>query len=248
VRTLVALGLLIGMCAPAMAQDNVDRMMEPEIQTGTRFKQAPETAQEKEARDLQKRVARCVTYRNKKQVRQLLINSDYDRIRFEEAGIEPATMFDDLDVGDCLGRAMKHSTYRIHMRMPLGTLRNLLTEEVYLMDNKKPMQLASDAPKYLEVREAERRLGPRAGVLAELADCVTHTDIAAADELLRNRPGSEGESEALEALYPAFAQCGLETSEDSNLDKSMIRSVLADGLWARSYYGSEDFSAAGEGE
>lgn len=244
----VVAGLFVS--APVFAQDEDwererDRFLRPESQVGTRFKQSPETAEESDARQMQKRIAKCVFYRNKDDVRALLVNSDFDRIDFDAIESDPDTLFDDLDFGDCLGRAMKHSQYKIYATMRYSTLRNLLAEEAYLKDNDEASKLSEGAPKVLTSRFAFENGGPRAEVLAELSDCITYRNLPAADAVLRERPGTDDELEALDALGTTLVTC-LDTEDPPEFSASMVRQLIADGLWARSHYGQVPDSEVGE--
>jgi hypothetical protein len=239
----VALALAALACAvPAAAQDEDgerkrDRFLAPDSQIGTRFLRAPETAQESEARERQKRLARCIFYGRKDEVREVLANSDFDRIDFAATRFTGETFFDELDFTNCLGRAMKNSQYKIYVTMPYGTLRNLLAEEAYLHDNKDAPVLAAGAPTVIKARFALTKGGPRAGALAEVADCITYRDAARAHAFLTEIPGTKGETEALEALGPTLITC-LDVKEAPKLSTSMVRQMIADGLWSRSHHGA----------
>ena len=234
--------LALAAAGPVAAQDSDlerkrDRFLAPDIQTGTRFARAAETAQESDARQMQKRIARCVFFGNKDEVRELLANSDFDRIDFAATSFTGEEFFDQIDFSQCIGRAMKQSQYKVWVQMQYSTLRNLLAEEVYLKDNKDAPVLAEGAPTLIKDRFAFTRGGPRAGVMAEVSDCVTYRNGAGAHAFLDSVPGNKGETEALEALWPTLLTC-LETEDPPELSTSMLRMMIADGMWARSYYGA----------
>lgn len=224
---------------PVTAQDDAERFLEPGLQTGTRFKQVPETAEQGEARGLQKRVAKCVYFRNKDVVRTLLAHSDMDRIDFDAFDQASETLFDDLDVAECIGTVMRSSQYRMYMRIPYATLRNLLAEEVYLQDNKKALVLPTDAPRDLENRYGYEGLNPRTAALTQVGDCVAHSGVGNAHAFLESRPGSSDEEQAFEALAPIVVACLDTEEEEVALPISMIRQLTADALWARSHYGAD---------
>ena len=241
----LALIPLLALSVAAVAQDTaeeserkMDRFMAPVSEIGTRFKRAPETAGQAESRDMQKRIAKCVFYRNKDDVRALLAKSDFDWIDFDALGRDAGTFYDEIDFGDCIGSAMKHSTYRMAVRMPYGTLRNLLAEEAYLKDYKQAPTISADSATVIEDRYAFTDGGPRAQSLALVADCLTYRDMAGVHAVLDTRPGSKGEGEAIDALGPTIMVC-LEADEMPDIDTSMLRQVIADGAWARAHYTSE---------
>lgn len=227
----------------AAAQDY--RFPEEESAIGTRFMKQPENAGRDEARELQKRVARCSVYLNKELSRDLLANSDPVRIDFAGFDADPGTLMDDLDIGECIGRAMKHSTYQMQMRFQYATLRALIAEEVYLMDNDRPLTLPSDSSEFIEARKGARSLHPRAEGIAKLADCIVYNGTTQSDALLRSTIASKDEDAAIEALYPALMKCGLGGEKEVALDYSMLRQVVADGLWSRSYYTGDQSSQMG---
>lgn len=249
-RLAIILATAAMLATPVVAQDNADTVgRNDNLQTGSRFKRQSEAADVTEARIMQKDVARCVVYRNKKLSRELLANSDTVSIDFYKIdNLDADGLFDELDVGDCLGRAAKYGTLSIRMNIPFRTLRNLMAEEVYLMDQVGPLDLAGDAPEYLGNRYYATGRHPAAVATAKLSDCLTHNDAAGSDALLRSRPGSGDEEEAMEALFPALVTCAGEGIADAEIDTSMVRTVIADGMWARMHYGPTAPVAATEDE
>ncbi|QZD95353.1 hypothetical protein [Qipengyuania gelatinilytica] len=233
-----SMALAAPMATPASAQSQERTERGDEQQIGTRFKRKAETPSVTETRLMQKSVARCVVYRNKDLSRDLLANSDTMGIDFYKVeDLDADGMFDELDVADCLGRAAKFRTLSIRMTIPLRTLRNLMAEEVYLMDQEDPLALTADAPEYLENRYYATGRHPGAVSTAKLSDCIVRHGTASADALLRSRPGSDDENEAIDALSPALVKCAGEGIADAEISTSMVRTVVADGLWARMHYG-----------
>ena len=224
---------------PVVAQDNSNpETRNDNMQTGSRFKRRSEAADMTEARVMQKDVARCVVYRNKQLSRELLANSDTVSIDFYKLDdVDADGLFDELDVADCLGRAAKYGTLSIRMNIQFRTLRNLMAEEVYLMDQDDPLVLPANAPEYLENRNYATGRHPAAVATAKLSDCLTFNDVANSDALLRSRPGSDEEDEALEAIFPALETCAGEGIAEAEIETSMVRTVIADGMWARMHYG-----------
>ena len=214
-----------------------DRFLRPEAPIGTRFKQEPQTASVSDARQMQKRLAKCVYYANKDDANALLVNSDFDRIDFDAIDTDADELFDKLDFGRCLGRAMKQSQYKVYATMRYDTLRNLLAEEAYLYQNKQAPTRESDAPTLVEARFEDKTASPRTRVLAEVSDCISYRNPQGAHEFLDTTPGTSGETKAYEKIYGALLTC-LETDEAPDLDTTMVRMMIADGMWARSNYGA----------
>ena len=239
----IVFGLLLaaGLAVPASSQNDDfererDRFLKAESQIGTRFKQEPEAASETDARQMQKRLARCIYYGSRKEIDVLLANSDFDRIDFDATEFESETFFDDVNFGRCLGRAMKHSQYKIYASMQYSTLRNLLAEEAYLHANKDAPIREEGAPTLIATRFAVLNDNPRAGALAEVSDCISYRNASAAHEFLDSVPGTSGEDEALDNLYPTIVTC-LDTETPPNLSRSLVRQMIADGMWSRSHHG-----------
>lgn len=231
---------------PAVAQDlesdgRLDRFLSPDSQIGTRFKQAPETASAADGRQMQKRIAKCVYYGKKEELNTLLANSDFDQIDFEKTGFDRSDFFDQINFGRCLERAMKASQYKIYMRIQYSTLRNLIAEEAYLYATKDAPTRAEGAPTKIGQRFAVKQGGVRAEVLAEVSDCVSYRNPALAHDFLETTPGTSKETDAFEALAPTLVTC-LEADSMPNVNTSMVRQIVADGMWARNYYGA--FSAS----
>ena len=241
-RLVLASLIGVSLCVPAMAQDDDwekkrDRFLRPESVVGTRFKQEPETASETDSRQMQQRLAKCVYYDSMEELDTLLANSDFERIDFSATAFEPGEFFDDIDFSRCIGRAMKSSHYKMMVSMNYSTLRNLLVEEAYNHANKRAPVREEGAPLLVADRFAYTRGGPRAQVMAEVSDCISYRRPDLAHEFLDARPGTSKETEALEALYPTLLTC-LETDDAGNLSTSMVRRMVADGMWARSYHGA----------
>lgn len=241
-KTAFVVLALLSLAVPVVAQETDidrerDRFLRPEAPIGSRFKQEAQAADVADARQMQKRLAKCVYYGSKDELDTLLANSDFDRIDFSVLEFEAEEFFDEMDFGRCLGRAMKQSQYKIYATMQYSTLRNLVAEEAYLYSNKRPPVREEGAPTFIEARFIGRRAGPRSKVLAEVSDCISYRNAPAAHDLLDSTPGTSGEGSFLEALYPTLLTC-LDAEEAPNLDPTMVRMLVADGMWTRSYYGA----------
>ena len=231
--------------ASAQRYDGEGFSNEEDMQTGTRFTRAPETAGQTEARRLQRRVARCVYDRHDDTVDKILAHSTFDRIDFSALDMDSRKLFEELNVPTCIGRAMKGNTYSMRMSIPFDTLRNLLTEEAYLDAVSEPLAIPAGAPVKLTNRYRYETMGPRAATIADLGDCIVHADAANADAMLRARPGSKDEAQAIEDLSPALSNC-MGTESSPEVDASMLRKVMADGLWSRTHYGPSAPAAKAE--
>lgn len=238
-RAVIAAALAVSVLAanPASAQDEYE--VEGQQQVGTRFLQEPETVEAARARKMQKKVARCVYSSNEAEVEELLAKSDFHRIDFEALGVEAESLFDDLDVSRCIGRAMRDDEYRMHMRFPHSTMRNLLAKEAYLERNRVPLTLPSDAPDRLDNRYSMDGIYPPTVVIAEMGDCITRNDPAGAHEFLAQRPSSSGETEAFDKLIPTIGRCLKTEQEEVTLQISLMRQIVADALWSRFHYGPQ---------
>ncbi len=197
IRCLTAVMALV-VAAPTFAQDTQDdferdrdRFLRPDIQTGSRFRQEPETASQSDARQMQKRLAKCVYYGEREMLDDLLVNSDFERIDFDEIAVEADKFFDEIDFGRCLGRAMKGSQYKVYASMRYSTLRNLVAEEAYLYANKSAPVRDPAAPTIIAQRYAVKSGNPRTGALAEVADCISYRDAATAHDLLELDAGHQ---------------------------------------------------------
>lgn len=224
---------------PAAAQDS-DPVEGTEnnagMQTGTRFFKEPETASAAEARSMQKRVARCIFDRKKRQVRDVLQNSNFYEIHFDALPYEMDEMFDQLGFSPCLGRLMRgadNTTYQMYARMQYSTLRNLLAEEAYIEDYDAPPAIGPEDAQDIASRFGGERVHPQISTMAALADCVTFNAPQAGDDLLRSRPGSSAEDEAVETLGPVLATCANSSEPELSISTSLIRQIVADGLWTR---------------
>lgn len=227
------------LAGPLSAQDDddgkFDRFLDPELQVGTRFMREAETAGESDARKMQKRLARCIFFRNKDHVRKLLANSDFDRINFDALPFDERNFYDEIDFAKCISSATTASSFKLRVSMQYSTLRNLLAEEVYVKDNADAPVLEEGAPTKVPGRVTFGRSSPRAEVLAEVSDCISYRNGAVAHEFLSSKPGTSPELDAIEKLWPTLLTC-LETENPPELSISMIRQMVADGMWARSHF------------
>ncbi len=237
--SLVAVSVVLPGTAMAQVEDFPDN--NSGMQTGSRFSRAPETADQAEARWMQKRVANCVWNRNEDEVRRLLANSDFYQIDYAEAGVNSDTLFDDLEVGYCMGRLMQgvaNRTLQMYMQIQYSTLRNLLAEEAYLNDFDGPPVIAPDHVVDIAARFDGQRPHPQVRTMAAMADCVTFNRPQAAHDMLRARPGSGREQEIVDQLGPVIAACANSREDELTIASSLVRQLVADGMWSRMHYGS----------
>ena len=257
IRQIVSIAAcsLAALATPVAAQDYSDpNINNAGMQTGTRFARAPETADAAEARWMQKRVANCAFNRNTEKAREILENSDFYSIRFDDFGQDPDALFDDLEVNHCMGRLMRganNRTYQTYMQMQYSTMRNLLAEEAYLQDFDGPPQIDANMAQDVTARFGSYRAHRQTEVMAAMTDCMTFNAPQASHDLLRARPGSGDEEDVIEVLGPTVAACANSSEAELSIPTSLIRQMAADGLWARSFYGSstiEEALASGTGE
>jgi len=232
-RKLVLLSLALALSAQAGAKEPFK--IDDEQQVGTRFLQAAESVDAQRGRAMQKLVAHCIYDRDKQEAVRLLTNSDFSRIDFDALGVSPDKAFEKFEISSCIEFVMSQNEYKMYMQFPLATMRNLLAEEAYLDDHRDGLTLAADASEAIEQRKAA---GARAGSIAVLEDCLTFNGAGAAHALLRSRPSSRDESTAFQALTPALKKCMPSTDKETSLNMSLVRQMVADGMWSRGYYQS----------
>ena len=237
--TLAASAAAVTLATPAQAQAQDDQQAGSQV--GTRFLRAPESVDAGQGRWMQKRVGNCVFNRHKDEARLLLANSDFYTIDYDAAGLDPDTLFDEMEVGYCMGRLMRganNRTYQLNMQIQFSTLRNLLAEEAYLRDYDAPPAIAPGSPVEVAGRFDGERVHPQVATMAALADCLTYNAPQQSHDLLNARPGSGDEEEIVEALGPVVVACADTDETEMTIPASLIRQMAADGLWSRSYYGS----------
>lgn len=216
----------------ALAQDD-DRGLDPATQVGTRFLLEPESVEAQTARYLQKRIANCIYNRDEETVEHLLANSDFYQIDYAAVGIASDALFDDLEMSHCMGRVMQGRYRELYIRFQNATIRNLLAEEAYLATVDDPSGSDGGGASEIPDRFAGRRVHPQVSQMAALTDCIVYGSPDAADAMLRSRPGSDAEVDAVGLLAPQFVECA-NSDEALTVSASLLRQMIADGLWARS--------------
>ncbi|WP_271077737.1 hypothetical protein [Aurantiacibacter sp. MUD61] len=242
----IGTALLGAVATPAIAQEIERGEFGEEQMIGTRFEREPETADAAEARWMQKRVANCTFNRNREESVELLANSNFYQIHFDALSYSDEEFWDDFEINYCIGRLMRGADNRnlsMYMQIQFSTLRNLLAEEAYLRANDDPVVIAPGEPQDIAARFDGQRVHPQISTMAGLADCVVYNAPDTAHELLESRPGSGDEGEVVDALGPTIAACA-GSDETMTISSSLVRQMVADGLWSRSYYSA----AAGSGE
>lgn len=209
-----------------------------DIDTGSRFKRKVKTYDEGDVRDMQKKVAKCVVYMHKDLSREVLQKSDPASIDYDALGIAAEDLFDKLDLNHCIGRAMPDSAGGTLMRFETSVMRNLMAEEVYLMDYRGPLTIGEGEAETIEGRYIVGGLGDqRTAMMVTLADCIVRREPAASHEFIASQPGSKKEAKAVEALHMAVDACA-QQKVSGNLDTGLVRRIVADGLWTRAYHQS----------
>ena len=248
----IILGCAAMLATPVQAQD-ADDLRErwernKDLQTGSRLKRSSESPDKGKLRDMQKRVARCVVFNDKDLSRRMVAASDTSNIDYDSLGMSPNELFDNLDVQNCMGRASRGRSSAMFMSIPMRTLRNLMVEEVYLMDQSEPILVSESDPRILTNRFYAQGNSRGAEMTAELSDCIVYFSPSEAHEFLNTRPGSGKESKALDGLYAALITCAGDGMAEADIDMSSMRMVIADGLYARMQYDqSADAAATDEG-
>jgi hypothetical protein len=240
-KLAIALAVAGLACAPLSAQ------LVPEKPTGSLVKRAPTKVTNRDARLLQKDVARCIISHARPQAEAFLAHSDPATIDYAGAGIDAKKAADVLWLSECLGEAATQDMNAVSMRIPTPLLRNLLAEELYLAGTSKPITI----PEGGQETVARAFVSPEAQrgaalAVADFADCISFADPAGADALLRTSPASAAESAAVRKLMPALSAC-IVAGQNLTLTPGSIRSVVADGMWSRYHYGTKIVATAATG-
>jgi len=241
---IAAFAIAVVFSAPALAQE-VDYEFE-RSEVGTRFLREPETADAQAARWMQKRIANCMFNRDEERIRELLVNSDFYTIDFEAISADPDEFFEDYEVSHCMGRVMRGRYRELAISYQYSTIRNLLAEEAYLHDYEGPPVIGEATPRDVAARFDGRRVHPQVSTMAALADCMVYEAPQDAHNLLSAHPGSDAEGEVIAALGPVIVGCANTRESELTIPTSLIRQIAADGLWSRSYYGSQPVETVAE--
>lgn len=230
ILTGIAMSVSLAMAAPASAQ------MDPAAPTGTRIKQKAEAVDSDLARKIQRKFAQCVYRSRTENAERLLRSSDYlniDADAFDQSWDE---LQRSLRMESCLEKAS--GRFRgLGMTYSLAGLRAMLTEAAYLDNYDRPLVITEGDEEILTTRsfvEAEDINSTK--ILAGFADCVVYSAPVEADALVRAEPGSEEENAAIQAIIPHLGPC-MPNGNEISLSVASVRSIVADGLWARHAYG-----------
>lgn len=247
-KRLIAIALMLVVPEMALAQSAPPGN---DIDTGSRFKRKVKTYDEGDVRSMQKKVAKCVVYMHKDLAREVLQKSDPARIDYDALGIPADELFDKLDVDHCIDRSMPASAGGTLMRFETSVMRNLIAEEVYLMDYKGPLAVSEGDQETIEDRYVVGGLADqRTAMMVTLADCIVYREPVASHEFIDAQPGSKKEYKAVKALHGAIDACAKQ-DVSSNIDTGLVRRIVADGLWTRAYHQSlagDTAEAPAEGE
>lgn len=228
-RAAIAGGLAAAVLAfvPAIAQAQAGNG----APTGTRLRQAAEAMAIEDVRIIQREFARCIYDRRAQRSEALLNASDYMFVT-QAAADDSDWIYSDARER-CLGDAAFARIRGLRMHFDLPVLRNLLAEAAYLEATDEPLTITADDQEILTSRffvdtpdtDQVRRI-------AGFADCVVYHEASWADALIRAVPGSDEEAAAIAVLAPMLGGC-LQAGSDLRLDAATLRTMLADGLWAR---------------
>lgn len=226
--------MMVGMCFPIIAE----AQLAPEPQTGSRFAKAAEQIEQTKLRIMMKDMARCVFSKQPNLVRKLLQSSDVGGVDFERLGVSEPNLIKRFPLSTCLVRSMDDQVSTAQLNLNTTTLRSVLAEEVYLSEYNTPIEIPDGQSETL----ANRYFTPsdnnaKSAAFGAFTDCVVYKSPQDADAVLRTRPGSEQEKTAVRALIPALSACIIKDQEVT-LTEAGIRTIVADGLWSRSHYGS----------
>jgi hypothetical protein len=209
----------------------VAAQLKPERPTGSRVPADPKDLAAGRAAQLQFEFARCIYRRNPKAAAAILANSDPVRVDLTRAGIKSLDSSFGLSI--CLGEQADAGLSNMSVRMPAPTMRLMMAEQAYLTTVPVAPTLQEGAAENVaRSYVSEGQLLGKARALAEFADCVVFRNVVGADALVRTRPGSGAENAAARSLGPVLGAC-LSAGNNTVLNIMTIRSLVADGLWAR---------------
>ncbi|MFL0356503.1 hypothetical protein ACI5KX_08465 [Erythrobacter sp. GH1-10] len=237
--TLFCAAIMVG--APVQAQE------EPEAKTGSRLQAEPEPMKTNpksynsdESRRIAKKFGNCLFERRKGQSINLLSVSDYWAIDYDNLGDAGHLLSNRILMEQCLGRVGRPGISGIGMRVSDIAIRSSLTEAAYLDvygDMDDPITIDPDAPEFLPNRfYVEGPTLENARAAASMSDCVVYQAPAKAHAIVHTQPASREERAAIKDIVPALGNC-IPAGKQMKLDIESIRAFVAEGLWARSYYG-----------
>lgn len=221
--------------------------LEPKAVTGSRILQKPEQLDIDLVRVMQKDFGKCIYRKEAVLADRFLLFSDPVSVDFDALGFEVEDLEDLIEkfsMSDCLNATMRANQSETLLKFDMRLLRPLLAEEAYLEAFDTPFMLPEDAPEFVieRVFVTSNNL-QKAKSLGAFSDCVVYQSVSEADALLRSRPSSSQEMKSIKALIPALSACVVD-GQEVKLTPASIRSIVAEGLWTRSYYtGSRNESA-----
>lgn len=212
--------------------------LEPEMRTGSRLPTRPSEMEDTATRRMGKDFAKCTYQRNPALAERVLLASDPATVDLSRAGIEGEDLHEKFALSDCLEKAMSLNQSRVMLRFESRLLRVMFAEEAYLAFNKSPLDLPDGATELVSDRVILDD-NPRARGLGNFSDCLVYHGANEADAILRSRPGTSQEMEAVRALVPAISSC-LTEGQEVALTPGNVRGLVADGLWTRSHYANRN--------
>ncbi len=251
----LAKGLLSCLLAVSFLAAPVHAQEEPESKTGSRLKEEPKPTKTNpksndvdETRRIAKRFGQCLFDRRSGQSITLLTASDYWAIDYAKLGEAEFLLTNRILMEQCLGRVGRVRSTGIQMQVTNLAIRSSLTEAAYLDkygDEDQPIEIPSEAPEFLPNRfYVEGETFENARAAAAMADCVVYQDPVNAHAIVHTKPASKEELAAVKTVVPALGRC-IPAGTDMKLNVESIRAFIADGLWARSYYGPKLEKAEG---
>lgn len=233
-KSVLTLALLACTATPALAQ------LEPEAAIGSRFLRDPDALDPDIVRQMTKDFGDCLYDGRTKHSVALLAASDYLAIDYNSLGDAEEMLDDRRFLNFCLGRAMTVRQRKVGMTISNKAIRTSLVEAAYLDEHKdedEPISIPEGAPEVLPNRYfVEGETADDARAIASFADCIVFNAPAEAHAIVHTDPASDEERAAINAIVPALGGC-LPAGNEMELTVESIRAMVADGLWARSYYG-----------
>lgn len=228
--------IVVAVCAtPSLAQDR-DMDLGPHLEVGSHIPTPAETLEEKQVRQMQKRVGDCIFARDEDLAIAYLRASDFVQVDWTALGHDFQYVSDELDFGRCLGRAMRGGQFRVQMRYDTSVLRFMLSEEAYLDRHDAAPDHPGDRELVTDARYFTSLVGSgTARIVARFGDCVVARAPGEADRLLRTVPSTDREWDAILAMESALIDCQ-RIGQEIEMTPRTIRAVVSDALWALSEF------------
>ncbi len=219
---------------PAHAQSEQAPEREMSMPTGSRIareipRQRMTTVNRDRRSGTMSRYAACAYESSPELAARIIYETDYGFSSFEQFEVSPADIFEELELSDCLGEAVRRSGRSIQMGLRPGNLRFMMLQHDYFArfpDGASWVATFTEAPERVLPLSANNSL-VRSSLF--FADCVVDSDPVAADFYYRTEGEGDLEDEALEQLMPSLGPCLPEGSQ-IELSPYSLRVLLGEGL------------------